>query len=353
MPFVSVNHFRPRFTWTPSIVRYLMEIEGAREVVDAVALPAGIEATLRRRAKIGSAHFSTKIEQNALSYTEVAEVESNTNRSRDASTQEVRNYLRALQWIQDHAPQKRVTSQLFQQLHAMIEVRGQGRRPKQSSYRKAQNTVRDDRTGAIAYLPPEPSDVTNLANGLAAWLNGAAKTLPVPIVAAIAQYQLVTIHPWMDGNGRTSRALGTFLLRKHRYDLKGFFSIEEQFDRDLAGYYDALQLNLHHNYYFGRHDPDLTAWLEFFLKHMALVFQSAKAEVLKSASWGSGVVRDAAYEAAFQHFASREFTVKRLAQKLGISERTARSNVARWRITGKASIVKFGRKNRSYEFSGS
>ena len=166
MPFMSVNDLRPRFTFTPSIVRYLMEIEGAREVVAAVPLPAGIEATLRRRAKISSAHFSTKIEQNTLTYTQVEAVESNADRSRDASTQEVRNYLRALQWIHDHAARQRITSQLFQQLHAMIEVRSQGRRPKQSPYRRAQNTVRDDRTGAIAYLPPEPKDVANLANAL-------------------------------------------------------------------------------------------------------------------------------------------------------------------------------------------
>jgi Fic family protein len=351
MPFMSVNDFRPRFTWTPSIVRYLMEIEGAREVVDAVPLPAGIEATLRRRAKISSAHFSTKIEQNTLSYTQVEEVESNVNRSRDASTQEVRNYLRALQWIHDHAARSRITSQLFAQLHAMIEVRSQGPRPQQSPFRKIQNIVRDDRSGAIAYMPPEWKDVPNLANGLAKWLNGAAKTLPIPVVAAISQYQLVTIHPWMDGNGRTSRALGTFLLRKNGYDLKGFFSIEEQFDRDLAGYYDALQMNLHHNYYYGRNDPDLTPWLEFFLKNMAVVFQAAKDEVLKSASSGTGVVRDAAYEAALQHFSTREFTVRRLAQKLGVTERTARSHVARWRGNGKASTVKFGRKNRSYEFT--
>ena len=351
MPFMSVNDFRPRFTWTPSIVRYLMEIEGAREVVDAVPLPAGIEATLRRRAKISSAHFSTKIEQNTLTYMQVEAVESNANRSRDASTQEVRNYLRALQWIHDHATHKRISGQLFQELHAMIEVRSQGRRPKQSPYRKAQNTVRDDRTGAIAYMPPEPKDVAGLANELAAWLNGAARSLPIPVVAAIAQYQLVTIHPWMDGNGRTSRALGTFVVRKTGYDLKGFFSIEEQFDRDLSGYYDALQMNLHHNYYFGRNDPDLTPWLEFFLKNMSAVFQAAKTEVLRGASSAAGIVRDAAYEAAFQHFAMREFTVKRLAQKLAITERTARSHIARWRGNGKASTVKFGRKNRSYKFT--
>ena len=200
-------------------------------------------------------------------------------------------------------------------------------------------------------MPPEAKDVANLVNDLAKWLNDAARSLPLPIVVAIAQYQLVTIHPWMDGNGRTSRALGTFLLRKNGYDLKGFFSIEEQFDRDLSGYYDALQMSLHPNYYFGRNDPDLTPWLEFFLKNMALVFQAAKAEVVKGAIAATGIVRDAAYEAAFQHFATREFTVKRLAQKLGVTDRTARSHVARWRENGKASTVKFGRKNRSYAFT--
>ena len=351
MPLMSVNSYKPAFRYTSSIVKYLMEIEAARAVVEAVPLPAGMEATLQRRAKISSAHFSTKIEQNTLSYTQVEAVESNANRSRDPSTQEVRNYLRALHWIHDHAERKRITTQLFQQLHAMIDVRGQGRRPKQSPYRRVQNTVRDDKSGAIAYLPPEAKDVASLATGLAAWLNGAAKSLPIPVIAAIAQYQLVTVHPWMDGNGRTSRALGTFILRKNDYDLKGFFSIEEQFDRDLSGYYDALQMNLHHNYYFGRNDPDLTPWLEFFLKNMAAMFVAAKAEVIQRASLGAGIVRDAAYEAAFQHFAGREFTLKRLAQKLGVQERTARSHIARWRGNGKVEMVKFGRKNRSYRFS--
>lgn len=348
---MSITGFTPRFRYTTSIVRYLMEIEGAREVVDAVPLPAGIEATLRRRAKISSAHFSTKIEQNKLTYTQVEDVESNDNKSRDASTQEVRNYLRTLQWIHDHAKAKKITSELFQQLHAMIEVRHQGRRPERSPYRRVQNTVRDDETNAIAYMPPEAKDVAYLASGLAKWLNGAAQTLPVPVVAAIAQYELVTIHPWMDGNGRTSRALGTFLLRKYDYDLKGFFSIEEQFDRDLSSYYDALQMNLHHNYYFGRNDPDLTQWLEFFLKNMAAVFVAAKKEVLKRSAMEIGIVRDPAYEAAVQNFAGREFTVKRLSQRLGVTERTARSHIARWRQSGKASIVKFGRKNRSYRFA--
>jgi Fic family protein len=314
---VASKSYQPRFSYSNSIVRFLMEIEASRDVVDVVPLPAGIESILRRRAKISSAHFSTKIEANPLSYAQVEAIESNENRARDANTQEVRNYLRALQWIHDHAAHKRITGQLFQELHAMIEVRGQGRRPRFSTYRRAQNSVRDDKTGAIAYMPPEAHDVTGLAAGLASWLNDGAKSLPVPVVAAIAQYQLVTIHPWMDGNGRTSRALGNFILRKFGYDLKGFFSIEEQFDRDLSSYYDALQMNLHHNYYFGRNDPDLTPWLEFFLKNMSVVFRTARDEVVKCSRFAPGITRDPAYEAAFQHFDHREFTVKRLAKRLG------------------------------------
>ncbi len=75
IPYVSVKEYRPRFSFTPSLIRYLMEIEGARQVVEVIPLPAGIESVLRKRAKISSAHFSTKIEMNPLSYEQVEAIE--------------------------------------------------------------------------------------------------------------------------------------------------------------------------------------------------------------------------------------------------------------------------------------
>ncbi|HEB92582.1 MAG TPA: hypothetical protein ENI94_03765 [Gammaproteobacteria bacterium] len=45
----------------------------------------------------------------------------------------------------------------------------------------------------------------------------------MPIIAAIAHYQLATIHPYYDGNERTARLLTNFVLHKSGYGLKGIY----------------------------------------------------------------------------------------------------------------------------------
>jgi len=48
------------------------------------------------------------------------------------------------------------------------------------------------------------------------------------------------------------------ILHKGGYSLGCFFSLEEHYARDLQGYYRALTVHPHHNYYFGRREADLT-----------------------------------------------------------------------------------------------
>jgi len=66
------------------------------------------------------------------------------------------------------------------------------------------------------------------------------------LVSGVAQFQLVHIHPFVDGNGRTSRLLSTLCLYRAGYDFKRLFSISEYYDRDRAGFYAALQ-SVRHN----------------------------------------------------------------------------------------------------------
>jgi Fic family protein len=61
------------------------------------------------------------------------------------------------------------------------------------------------------------------------------------IVAGIAQFQLVHIHPFVDGNGRSARLLSTLCLYRTGYDFKRLFTISEYYDRDRPAYYKALQ----------------------------------------------------------------------------------------------------------------
>ncbi|MGH9162648.1 MAG: Fic family protein [Vicinamibacteraceae bacterium] len=98
---------------------------------------------------------------------------------------------------------------------------------------------------------------------------------PTPIAAALAHYQFVTIHPFMDGNGRTARLLATLILHRAGLGLRGFFSLEEYHARDLAEYYRQLATHPNHNYYEGRAEVDLTSWVEYFTRGVARVFSDA------------------------------------------------------------------------------
>ena len=97
------------------------------------------------------------------------------------------------------------------------------------------------------------------------------QNLPAPILSAIMHYALVTIHPFTECNGRTSRALATYVLMQHKYDFKGFNSFEEYYMSDLNGYYESIQMGLPALFYMGRENPPhLEIWIEYFCKIMAL-----------------------------------------------------------------------------------
>ena len=162
-----------------------------------------------------------------------------------------------------------------------------GPRARPTPYRDGQNAIKNSATGALIYLPPEAKDVPALMASLVQWAAEAERSgLPVPLIAALVHYQFVTIHPYYDGNGRTARLLATFILHKGGYGLGGFFSLEEHYARDLQGYYRALTVHPHHNYYFGRSEADLTPWLEYFISTLAEVFEAVRLRAQKCAVEG-------------------------------------------------------------------
>jgi cell filamentation protein, protein adenylyltransferase len=275
-----VAAWQARYTLTPAIARHLMEIEAARAVVEQIPLSPAVQSELRRQARIRSTHYSTQIEGNRLTLAEAEKVVEGKKfplhgRERDAG--EVRSYWKALLRVEEWAERgDKLTEERIQRLHALVEGRA---RP--TPYRDGQNAIRDSESGALVYLPPEAKDVPSLMAGLVTWIHQAEKEhLPPPVIAGLAHYQFVTIHPYYDGNGRTARLLATFLLHRGGYGLHGLYSLEERHARDLAAYYRSLSVHPHHNYYEGRGEADLTPWLEYFLAITASVFSTTRTEVL-------------------------------------------------------------------------
>ena len=354
--------WHPRYSLNSAIAKALMEIEAARAVVEHTPLPATVEAELRRRARLRSTHFSTRIEGNRLTLAETEQVIEGRRaefRGRERDVSEVRNYWNALVRVEEWAAKKLpLTEDLIKRLHALVE---KGARAKPAPYRSGQNVIRDSASGSIVYLPPEAKDVPALMAGLVDWVKGAEKEdIPAPLVAAVAHYQFVTIHPYYDGNGRTARLLATFILHRGGYGLHGFSSLEEHHARDLEGYYNALVTHPHHNYYEGRADADLTGWLAYFVKTVAQVFNEVKEEALRAAREGAPIEPeelrrlDPRARTVLSLFARQDrITSAQVAQTLGLSERMARELLRAWVGQGWLVVADPSNRGRAYSLSAS
>jgi len=263
--------YAPRFGYTDRMVGALGRIEAARAVIEVLPLPPDEGLKLRLRAVQKHTRSSTAIEGNTLGERDFrrAVIQAGPRQGAEAE-QEVRNYWLALERVEDFADDDRPPDQAFvKELHSMVIVRLRGRRSP-SRYREVECPVVDSSTKTIDYAPPEPKDVPPLMDGLEAWLHAPlAQALPAPVRAAILSHRFLSIHPFEDGNGRTARLLATAELWRSGYRMRGFFSFEEFFEADRAKYYRSLQMGLPIDFYEGRHDADLTQWIEYFVETMA------------------------------------------------------------------------------------
>ena len=100
--------------------------------------------------------------------------------------------------------------------------------------------VYDSETGAAEYIPPEYIDIPDLLDELVEYVN-TTDDHPL-IIAAVVHYQLVTIHPFEDGNGRTARLMSGYILDYYGYGFNGIGSLEEYFayDPDQITLFDLM-----------------------------------------------------------------------------------------------------------------
>lgn len=354
--------FEPNFQITAATTKALMEIEAVRQAV--VELPFDVEMlrSLRETARLLTTHYSTQIEGNRLTQAQVAEVvapgsDGNRFPGRERDEIEVRNYYRALEEVEQLATLDRAIRETdVRRLHA-IAFTG---RTSPTPYRDGQNVIRDSNTGAIVYMPPEAVDVPALMRELVAWIKTslADNDLPAPLVAGLAHYQFATIHPYYDGNGRTARLLTTLILHKTGYGLKGIYSLEEHYARDLAAYYDALSVGDSHNYYTGRAEADVTGFVTYFCEGMAEAFSSVRVQASQAAMRGaedqSGLLRqlDPRQRQLLGLFKDQgTATTAQIAQHLGLSPRTVVALCRDWVRGGFLEMHDPSRKNRSFRLA--
>ncbi len=283
--------YTPNFSITNNLLTYISRIEAAKAVIDQAALVPAWEAKFRDEAFTRTVHFGTKIEGNDLTEEQAQQVVrlddvSDTTEmirrtglmARERDVQEVINYRNVINWIdsQRHPDIAQIytTDTLFT-IHKLTVLRVI--EEKYAGYfRDKQVIVKSASSGNVVFRPPVAVEIPYLVTDFFSWGTSAvAQNMHAIFRAAITHYQLVYIHPFLEGNGRTARAMASLVMYALGYDFKKFFSLEQYIDSDVEAYYQAL-LSVQQS-----GESNLTYWLEYFCYGLALELEKVKNQVTK------------------------------------------------------------------------
>ena len=263
---------------TNEILKRISAIDENRFFLSAIELPPATKNRLRKNSKKKSSFASNKIEGNPLTEKQANEaIESDPHKHFLKPEQEVRNYFLALNLLEEKLKNRESFSkELILEVQEIVEKGA----PKEKIGLRGPMppgvlfAVYDSETGAPEYIPPEYTDIPGLLDELVKYVN-TTDDHPL-IIAAVVHYQLVTIHPFEDGNGRTARLMSGYILDYYGYGFNGIGSLEEYFAYDPDEYYASLQMGLPALYYSGRENPPHPEiWINYFLRMMELYSKKA------------------------------------------------------------------------------
>lgn len=302
-----------KITLTNEILKRISAIDENRFNLNKIDLPVITKNKLRKNSKKKSSYASNKIEGNPLSEKQADEViERDEHKHFLKPEQEIRNYFLALNLLEEKLEKKELFSKkLILEVQALVE---KGASKEKIGLRGAMPpgmlfAVYDTETGAPDYIPPEYSEIPGLLDELVEYVN-TTDDHPL-IIAAIVHYQLVTIHPFEDGNGRTARLMSGYILDMFGYGFGGIGSLEEYFAYNPDEYYDSLQMGLPALYYLGRENPPHPEiWVNYFLRMMEL-YSKKVCELSEGA-----IEDDIAGSLSYLNMREKEFLVFLLKKRL-------------------------------------
>jgi len=273
--------YTPKYSISNTILKHIGQVEAAKEVIENSPLVPSFEKKFQSDAVVRIVYHGTHIEGNDLSLLQTKKVlEGKHVVARARDIQEVINYRNVVDLLEELAHRRgKYDKETLLDIHRVTVLKVIPEE-KRGVLRKSQVVIKEGGTGKIIFQPPPFVEVPYLLEDFFKWLNSKdAKELHPILRAGITHYVLVTIHPFVEGNGRTTRAFVSLLMIKENYDIKRFFALEEHFDQDPAAYYHAFAEVDKQSKDIGARD--LTPWLEYFTETVAVELAKIKLQVRK------------------------------------------------------------------------
>ena len=272
MPRWNVNFQMRLDEDSPELVALVQVIHAIAELVKALPLPPAVDSRLNALNIARAVAGTTGIEGSTLTVNEVEQILGNPGRevlppSREREVAEARNAEEVMNYIA-RTPINEITEPLISKLHELTTegISYEGNVP---------GRYRSHPAIAGNYLPPGSNDeIRRLMGDFVSWINsGPRRSWDSVVKAVVSHFFLVSIHPFGDGNGRTSRALESLVLYKGGVNVRGFYSLANFYYRNRAEYVRML------DYTRFQSNGNLTPFVLFALRGLREELDQVRAEV--------------------------------------------------------------------------
>lgn len=182
----------------------------------------------------------------------------------DEDTQEVLNYVRAMQHALNRLQELPVSLRLIKEIHRVLLEGVRGERHEPGEFRTSQNFIRGSRSEKIEdarFVPPPIPEMKNGLGDLEEYLHERSPLDPGLVRLAMIHYQFETLHPFRDGNGRVGRLLIPLLMCSWGRLEAPILYVSAFFERHREAYVDLL-LRVSQR-------GDWISWIDFFLRGVA------------------------------------------------------------------------------------
>jgi len=201
---------------------------------------------------------SSQIEGTRATMIDAIEAEAKVNTNVPKDVDDILHYIKALNY-----GMKRITDDDFpvslrfvRELHKKLMDQARATHfSDPGEFRRSQNWIGGTRPDNARFVPPPVDDMHKALTDLEKFMHSKDTTLTL-IKAALIHAQFETIHPFLDGNGRTGRMLITFYLWKEEFLEKPVLFLSSFFKKHQDLYYEKL---------FGYHNGKVADWVNFFL----------------------------------------------------------------------------------------
>jgi len=200
---------------------------------------------------------SSQIEGTRATMIDAIEAEALTSESLPKDVDDILHYIKALNYGLTRLTDFPLSLRFIKELHKkLMEDARADHNCDPGNFRRTQNWIGGTSLSNASYVPPPPVEMKRALGDFEEYLHGNSDEPPLLKVGLIhAQFE--TIHPFLDGNGRTGRLLVALYLWITELLDKPVLFLSSFFRRHQQVYYSKLD---------GYHRGDVEDWLDFFLE---------------------------------------------------------------------------------------